>query len=839
MRKGLLIVLILLLASLAGLYQMRIQLFTTAFNTALEQSDIRLLRLAGLEIGWHSLKIEELVLAVGEARAQQSLQQVHLEYSLVNIRPIRLTASRVILNLPATASRAEARPLLSELAEQLLAGPLESIAIGALEINGSPLLRQSLQLQASWGNAGFSLLVQEQDKQLRLQLQRTGPDQLLLTAQLSRDDQLITELTTTVFRRGDRQQLRGEGRLTVAAFVPLLAPLMDLPAAVTTATGELVFELTGLLNDDLSLLTQQQWQLLLLPETELGITLITAQAPALNGALRVNFVQPLVVTLQPKSAKEFLLTLSAEKLAFQLEERSYSLTLHGELSALHCEYAQTLHCNSELAILLQAPELTVGGDEATILTGIRLQLLSQLTLDDRQLTATLTPGELLRVKSLVQGDIKLSQPVLIATSAGSLHYQLDSRSVRLQVDRMQLLLPQVETPLLNLATRLDLSGLELIRDVNQALHGRIHLSADSINLQSADVWLPALGLEADVALDQQRVSINGQLRSDKRKPLFTLSADYQLQTGRGSGRLLADTITFDSDSNRLSQYFAHWPFEWDLYQGSVMVDVGLTWRDVEEGTEIRGHISQRMEGLAGVYKEVGFVGLDGEFEADFSSPDQLITTRTATLSLQTLEVGVPVNAIQARFLVDTSQQQLTLQAVEAHLFGGRLWIEDAMYHAGSGHNRIDIGVDGLQLDQLLALAGYDAVEGSGRISGLLPVDVSASGVTMKRGMLAAKAPGGVLRYRADVGSGINPSLAPVVDALSNYQYNIFQVEADYLENGDLVLEILLRGRNPDYQQGRPIHLNLNVTDNIPVLLKSLQSGRVIADTISKQLGGSG
>jgi hypothetical protein len=177
-----------------------------------------------------------------------------------------------------------------------------------------------------------------------------------------------------------------------------------------------------------------------------------------------------------------------------------------------------------------------------------------------------------------------------------------------------------------------------------------------------------------------------------------------------------------------------------------------------------------------------------------------------------------------------------LQTVEAELFGGRVWTEDAVYQVDSAHNRMDVGVDGLQLSQLLALAGYDAVEGSGRISGLLPLDVSASGVIMERGMLAAKAPGGVFRYKADVTASTSSSLAPVIDALNNYHYTIFQVEADYLENGDLLLEVLLRGRNPDYEKGRPIHLNLNVTDNIPMLLRSLQSGRVIADTISKKLG---
>ncbi len=664
MRKGPIIGLLLFLATLAGLYQMRIQLLTTAFNRALEQSDIRLLRLAGLEIGWHGLEIEELVLGVGENNARQSLRQVLLEYSLVDIRPQRLTASRVIVNLPDSSEPAtDPGPLLTELIEQLLAVPLESITIDALEVKGSPLLNRPLRLQASWGDPHVSLWLQDQDKQLRLELQRTGPDQLLLTAQLSREDRPIIQFTATVFQQGDRQQLQGEGRLQLAAFVPLLASLMDLPEPLATATGELVFQLSGALHDDLSV----------------------------------------------GSVEEFLLTLSGEAIAFQFDEQSVSLGASGQLSALDCEYAETLHCS---------------------------------------------------------------------------------------------------------------------------------FSANSIELQAYDAWLPALAVEADVTLDRQLASINGQVYSDQGKLLFTISADYQLQTARGTGRLLADAISFDSGSNRLSRHFAHWPFEWDLYQGSVMLDVNATWRRVGEGTEIHGNISQRLEGLAGVYENIGFIGLGGDFEADFSYPDQLITTRVATLSLETLEVGVPIEDIRAHFLVDAAQQQLLLQTVEARVFGGRVWVEDAVYHAGSAHNRFDVGVDGLHLGQLLALAGYDAVEGSGRISGLLPLDVSATGVVMRRGMLAAKAPGGVLRYKAEVTADTNPSMASVIEALSNYQYNIFQLEADYLESGDLVLEVLLRGHNPDYEQGRPIHLNLNITDNIPVLLKSLQAGRVIADTISKKLGGS-
>ena len=123
MRKRLLFGLILLSAALAGLYQWRIQLITGALNRALEKSDIALVDLKGLDIGWNSLEIGELLLTVGEGKAPQLLQQVQLEYSLIDLHPQRLTVSNASLTVPTTSMpaadlNASAELLFTGLAEQ-------------------------------------------------------------------------------------------------------------------------------------------------------------------------------------------------------------------------------------------------------------------------------------------------------------------------------------------------------------------------------------------------------------------------------------------------------------------------------------------------------------------------------------------------------------------------------------------------------------------------------------------------------------------------------------------------------------------------------------------------
>jgi hypothetical protein len=825
MFKRVLLGLIVVLATAAGLYQLRIQILTAAFNSVLAKADVRLLQVDGLEMSWNGVDIVRLVLGVGKDNVPQTLSGVHFAYSIVDIQPQSLVVRHAVLTPPGSGeAQASDGPLrLSEILDQIMTGPLQSITVDALEVDGfsSPMLGFPIAVQADWEDGEFVFEAADRTKKLLIVLNQLATKKRTLVLKLAVSGKPAIEIEIILNRQGDRQHIDGAGQLWVEG--------------VTEASGKLQFRLSGQLDDELQRVEQQGWQLQILPQSTLELELADNNAEI---SLQLKFPQSLTASMQATAAQGFELSLAGEAVAWRLYEHVNKVTAVGQLSGgIKCQYSETAACRALLDIELSAPQITVTGEQPLLVQDLKLQFSAQLELADDHLGATLASGEWLRAETLARGDTFAVAPALVADSAGKLNYQLSTGELRFQLNDLRLMLPQVQLPQVNVATLLNLQDLKLTLGESGQLDARVRLAADAINVQGPDTWLPALAIDSEVIVAGQRVSLQGQVQGGGQKPLFEVSADVQMDTGRGTARVLSDEMIFNADGNRLSQYFGYWPFEWDIFAGKLMLDVGLNWQDGEFETELQAVIKQRAEDIAGVYQDIGFVGLDSNFEASFRSPGQLVTTSAATVSLESLDVGVPIEGIQARFLVDSSQQKLTLETVEAHLFGGRVWIEDAVYLAEKAHNPIFVGVDGLQLEQLLELAGYDAVKGTGTISGLLPLDVNKAGITMSRGMLAAKSPGGVFSYTTDITAGTNPAMVQVIEALRNYQYSIFQVEADYLENGDLVLAIILRGSNPDLQQGRPIHLNLNVTDNIPTLLRSLQAGRKIADSVSKKWAG--
>lgn len=180
---------------------------------------------------------------------------------------------------------------------------------------------------------------------------------------------------------------------------------------------------------------------------------------------------------------------------------------------------------------------------------------------------------------------------------------------------------------------------------------------------------------------------------------------------------------------------------------------------------------------------------------------------------------------------------LTVREASVQLLGGRVHGRDLRYDPARAINRFRVELERIDLARLVSLEKQD-IEASGRLHGQLPVELGARGLRIADGRLTADAPGGVIRYRPDESvqstAAANPNLKLVLDALGNYHYDSLDVGLDYAENGDLSARLAVTGRNPDWQAGRTINLNINLSENIPTLLRSLRLAGEVESEVEKR-----
>jgi len=229
------------------------------------------------------------------------------------------------------------------------------------------------------------------------------------------------------------------------------------------------------------------------------------------------------------------------------------------------------------------------------------------------------------------------------------------------------------------------------------------------------------------------------------------------------------------------------------------------------------------------------VGARLDAEAELLSGFALRTSRPAQLNIASIDPGIAMQDIKALLDIDTAANTLSVANIEAKMFSGSVRSDGGLFTLDSPQGTLQLQLERINLADILRLSAYEGVAASGLISGSLPVSLQAGALSIAGGTLFAEFPGGNIRYGGTGETGGNAALDVVNQTLSNYQYDLMEAGVDYQPNGDLALAVKLQGVNPDTNPGQRTNLNLNISDNIPTLLRSLQAGRTITEAVERQL----
>lgn len=203
------------------------------------------------------------------------------------------------------------------------------------------------------------------------------------------------------------------------------------------------------------------------------------------------------------------------------------------------------------------------------------------------------------------------------------------------------------------------------------------------------------------------------------------------------------------------------------------------------------------------------------------------------------DIGFPATELDCGFHLPASAR-LELENCELNALGGALRLGAGHFTWTTGDGYLPLAVDGVELNAVLALMQDPGLSGTGLLSGSLPLSLRDGTASVHEGWVAARHPGGTLHYIAapeQLAAMTQPQLQLAFSALADLRYERLTSRIDYQEGGELVLGISVRGRSPELEDGRPVELNLNVTQNLLTLLRSLQFADQIDAEIRRRLQG--
>jgi hypothetical protein len=170
-----------------------------------------------------------------------------------------------------------------------------------------------------------------------------------------------------------------------------------------------------------------------------------------------------------------------------------------------------------------------------------------------------------------------------------------------------------------------------------------------------------------------------------------------------------------------------------------------------------------------------------------------------------------------------AEGMLTIRSLEFPWGGGAIYAKAVKISLAMDKPiPIAIGVREVELSSLLGAISDGKIEGTGKISGTIPLIYHPDGrITLQEGAAEALE-AGIIKVPAELLPGNNAALDIARAALENFHYTSLKIGV-YSEDGDKsAIQLTLQGRNPDQLDGRPVNLNVKLTgDVLPLLQQSL------------------
>jgi hypothetical protein len=254
-------------------------------------------------------------------------------------------------------------------------------------------------------------------------------------------------------------------------------------------------------------------------------------------------------------------------------------------------------------------------------------------------------------------------------------------------------------------------------------------------------------------------------------------------------------------------------------KGERVVDVTVALRDVSYTSEI-----------------VRASGINGAIA--LRAPP-LRTPKKQVISLARVDIGVPLTDGLVEFSLRRDGSVGVALAL-LHFASGELRAEDVVLDLAAKETSVTLQARGLDLTELLARVDLPGIEGTGFVEGALPLVLTSSAIFVRNGLLHAAEGGGKIVYTPDektraLGAARPNDLGLALGAFSDFHYEILEARLDGELQGEMKIGLHVRGENPEFQDGRPVELNLNLEARLADLVRAGAASYRVPTVVEERL----
>ncbi len=199
-----------------------------------------------------------------------------------------------------------------------------------------------------------------------------------------------------------------------------------------------------------------------------------------------------------------------------------------------------------------------------------------------------------------------------------------------------------------------------------------------------------------------------------------------------------------------------------------------------------------------------------------------------------LELSAP-KGVLALWHVKRKPSLVSLSKFSAGFLEGSVGIENVDYDMAEKTAETELVLNNIPLQKLLDMQGMKKIYATGSIKGKIPVIMNEGVFEIPTGNMDADQTGKIIYATTpEERAAANESLRFTYEALSNFLYSELISSISMNPDGQSLIRLQLKGANPSFQEGRPVHLNLNVEQNLLHLLRSLTISTNIEEALTKK-----